>query len=160
MSGDLEFEEWYVVTYPRVFASLVVALGSHRWAEDACAEGFARALGSWRRVSKMDSPGGWVFKVALNDARRSGRRAALERRLLRRVAPAGQPDGFASIDPAIWRAVRNLPYRQRLAIALRYIDDETQSAVAEQMGVQPGTVAATLAHARSNLRTELEDFDQ
>ncbi len=152
------FESWYRASDPSVFASLVVAVGDRGIAEDACAEGFARALGSWSRVSGMESPGGWVFRVALNDARRTRRRAAIEQRLLRRSTPTDQEANPSQVDPVLWEAVRNLPYRQRRAIALRYIDDATQSVIADQMGVQPGTAAATLAHARRNLRTELEEF--
>jgi DNA-directed RNA polymerase specialized sigma24 family protein len=42
-------------------------------------EAFARALAAWPRVRTMDSPGGWLYRVALNQARSWLRRRGLER---------------------------------------------------------------------------------
>lgn len=158
MSERLEFVEWYENAYPRLLASLVLALGDRRLAEDACAEGCARAFSAWKRVSQMRSPSGWVFKVAANYARRSARRANMERAVLRRSPSTGHAPDPAGIDPVVWEAVRKLPLRQRKAIALRYIGDASQAEVADRMGVEPGTAAATLTHARSSLRTELKEY--
>src|SRR3546814_4980253 len=69
----------------------------------------------------MASPGGWTYRVALNCLRRRTRRAAMERRLLRRgvrerslAPPAGEA----------WEVVRSLPPRQRAVVVLRYVRSE------------------------------------
>ena len=49
-----------------------------------------------------------------------------------------------------------LSVRQRAAVVLRYVEDLPQSAIADALDIAPGTVAATLSHARRNLRIELE----
>lgn len=65
-------------------------------------------------------------------------------------------DDLSVPDDELWSAVRSLPERQRLAIALRYVADLTEAEVAEAMGVRPGTVAATLSKARTQLATQLQ----
>src|SRR5687767_12579604 len=78
------FETWYVSEHPRVLAALTWVAGDPDVAADATDEAFARAYADWRRVERMASPGGWVYRVALNVVRRRMRRAAFEQR---RVEP-------------------------------------------------------------------------
>src|SRR5262245_47817259 len=80
------FEQWYRAEHPRLLAALVVACGDEHLAQDVTAEAFARALAAWRRVSVMDEPSGWTYRVAINVLRRRARRAATEARLLPSVA--------------------------------------------------------------------------
>lgn len=79
----LQFDTWYREEYPRVLAALTVVIGNGDVAADATAEAFVRAYERWDRVSRMLSPGGWLYRVALNVARRRARRLSLERELLR-----------------------------------------------------------------------------
>jgi predicted RNA polymerase sigma factor len=44
-------------------------------------EAFARPLENWDRVSRMASPSGWTYTVALHHARRTARRLSMERHL-------------------------------------------------------------------------------
>ena len=149
----LDFEAWYQAEYGRVLALLTVFVDDREAAEDVTAEAFARALSRWNRVADMAAPTGWVVRVGVNLARRRARRAALEQRLLGgRAAPGHQGSTPADHSAAeTWDAVRRLPPRQRLAIALRYIDDLPEHEIAALMGVSPGTVAATLHAARQRL---------
>jgi len=104
----------------------------------------------------MDSPTGWTYRVALNLARRRARRAALEKRLLRRIAPVN--DALpAEHAIELWDAVRALPPRAREAIALRYTAGLSEAEVAVAMKVAVGTASATLASARRALAVALAD---
>jgi RNA polymerase sigma factor (sigma-70 family) len=60
------------------------------------------------------------------------------------------------LHPEVWDAVRSLPVRQREAIALRYLLDMSEAAVADAMGIAVGTASATLATARAALSRQLE----
>ena len=154
MSDWGDFEDWYRTEHPRVLASLTLVAGDVEVARDATDEAFARALDKWDRVSTMARAGGWTYRVALNLVRRRMRRAALERRLLARHA-----DPLALPEPAmeLWHLVRALPDRQRRAVVLRYVADLPEAEIAEAMGVARGTVAATLAAARSRLASMVAD---
>ena len=135
--------------------SLLVIGGDAEAARDAVAEAFSRAYERWPRVASMDSPSGWVYRVALNELRRRMRRRALESRLLRqeRFHPLSPPD----IDPDLWDAVAALPLRQREAIVLRYVGDLTERDVAGVLGISEGAVSAALVAARRRLAEQLTD---
>ena len=149
------FETWYRTEHPRLLAAMAVVARDTEVAGDVTAEAFARALERWDRVSAMESPGGWTYRVALNLVRRRGRRAALERRLLPRLA--GPPVVAVPAHAVeVWQAVTDLPPRMRTAVALRYLGGLTEAEVAGTMGVATGTVAATLSDARRRLATLLE----
>jgi len=144
------FETWYRAEHPKVLAALAVVARDPDLAEEVTAEAFARALQRWERVGQMDSPGGWTYRVALNVLRRRARRAALERRLLARLAPppAIHVPAYAV---EVWQAVTGLAPRMRTAVALRYLGGLTEAEVADVMGIAPGTVAVTLHDARRRL---------
>lgn len=144
--ADLAFEPWYLREHPKVVAALTWVAGDPDVATEATDEAFARAYADWRRVAGMASPGGWVYKVALNLVRRRMRRAALERRAL--VPP---PSVAQVVDRDIWKVVQQLPERQRVAVVLRYLLDLPEKEVAAAMGVSRGTVASALAAARQRL---------
>jgi RNA polymerase sigma-70 factor (ECF subfamily) len=152
-----DFDTWYEEQHPLVLAALTVASGRPDVAADATDEAFVRAYERWERVRRMDSPGGWLYRVALNDLRRRCRRQAVERELLRRQAPPTTAAAPAVPSPHVWEAVRRLPSRQRTAVALRYILDLTEPEVARVMGVSRGSASASLATARRSLEAWLAD---
>jgi RNA polymerase sigma factor (sigma-70 family) len=153
MRDTPDFSAWYREQHPLVLAALTVASGRADVAADATDEAFVRAYERWDRVRRMASPGGWLYRVALNDLRRRCRRQAIERELLRRqeLPPAPPP----TVEPHLWEAVRRLPERQRTAVALRYVLDLPEADVARVMGVTRGSASATLTTARRRLESLL-----
>ena len=105
---DAAFASWYRNEHPRLLAAMAIVTNDLHIAQDVTAEAFARALAAWSRVSTMESPTGWTYRVALNLARRRARRAAIEQRALRRMTP---PEPGLPPERAIelWDAVRALP---------------------------------------------------
>lgn len=141
-----QFEDWYLREHPKVVAALTWVAGDPHVAADASDEAFARACADWRRVGEMASPGGWVYRVALNLVRRRMRRAALDRRKLE-----PPPEVAQEVDREIWTVVQQLPERQRVAVVLRYLLDLPEQEVASAMGISRGTVASALSSARRRL---------
>ena len=161
--GSTEFEQWYREKHPGLVSSLVVIAGGDiALATDAADEAFARAFAHWRRVGKMASPIGWTYRTAVNILRRRYRRAGLEAIVLR-SRPREHPHDVVSGDPdwsaEMWDVLRQLPTRERTAIALRYVADLPTDAIAYAMKVAPGTVGSTLHAARSRLARMLADPD-
>lgn len=158
VDDDSTFTAWYRSEHPRLLAAIALVTRDLHTAQDVTAEAFARALAAWTRVSAMDSPTGWTYRVALNLARRRARRAALEQHLLRRIVP--RDDGLPTERSVeLWDAVRALPPRARTAIALRYAAGLTEAEVAAAMGVALGTASATLAAARRTLAVSLGESE-
>lgn len=149
-----DFEAWFAREFPRVRATLTLAVGDPGLAEEAAAEAFARALARWPSLQRGGSPTAWVYTVAMNQVRSWIRRTRLERRYLaRQVGRSQEPPGDP--EPALWRAVAALPPRTRTAVALRYVADLGEAQVADAMGITRGAVAATLHAARRRLAEEL-----
>jgi RNA polymerase sigma-70 factor (ECF subfamily) len=124
-------------------------------AADAVDEAFARAFARWERVQVMGSPAGWVYRVAVNEARRQLRRAVREETLLddeRRTRPvvAPPPGGEA------WLLVDRLPVRQRATVVLRHVAGLTEAEVGVALGVTRSTVSSSLAAAYRSLARQLE----
>ena len=157
------FDEWFSLNYRRVLSSvLIVCAGDVPRAEDATNDAFLDALEKWPKVAVMDSPRAWVTKVAINKAKRSW----LRRKRYVDPVNADSLNDVQGLTPSIiygddsqvdlWDAVNKLSVKQRTAIVLRYVDDMTQSDIAAELNIAPGTVSATLTQARAKLRVELE----
>jgi RNA polymerase sigma-70 factor (ECF subfamily) len=152
---DLDFTSWYEHEHPRVLGVLCALSGELDAARDATDEAFVRALARWPRVRKMASPGGWTYRVALNELRR-----ALRARSHAVVAPGERNAPVPESDPELWDLVRRLPERQRVAIVLRYVADLPEQAVAEVMGIRRSTAASTLTQARQRLAAWMSAAEQ
>ena len=152
--GDT-FEPWFRREYPQVLGALILAIGNRDVAEEATAEAFAKAYEKWERVGAMASPGGWIYTVALNVARRRFKRRTMERLLLRKFHSTTEVPAETGFE--LWDLVRTLPSRERTAIVLRYVGDLREADVAKAMGISNGGVAKTLNVARSHLGLALRE---
>jgi len=154
--GEVDFEDWYGEEHAALVRALILAAPSEDLARDCADEAFSRACAKWERVSTMTNPTGWTYRVAVNVLRRRLRRHRLEATLLQSRSSHRDVDAPPVPDDELWDAVRELPERQRVAIALRYVADLTEAEVAHAMGVRPGTVAATLSKARTQLSKQVQ----
>ena len=75
-----------VDAYPRIVGALIRVTGNWTLAEDSAQEAMAQALTRWPVEGIPANPGGWLMRVARNDALDVLRRASVERRKLRDVA--------------------------------------------------------------------------
>ena len=102
----------------------------------------------------MESPGGWVRRVAIRKAVRARGRNTRGRALLEAVPPNvdGEPD-LTGLD--VHRALLALPRRQRAAIALYYLEDQPVSEIAALLGCREVTVRTNLARGREALAATL-----
>jgi len=64
------FEAWYSREHERMIATLALSTGDIELAVEGVDEACSRALERWKRISAMESPTGWVYRVAINHARR------------------------------------------------------------------------------------------
>ncbi len=82
----MDFDSFYEENKDSVFRAVVATTGSIGEAEEATAEGFARALTRWSSVSEHPNPAGWVVVTATNYyrsfRRKARRRGALAERAI------------------------------------------------------------------------------
>lgn len=125
-------------------------------AQDVCIR-LATAIRGFRGASRF---GTWLYAVTLNAARdqlRKRRRAEWrEAAYLREQAVLG--GGEAEDDgEALWRAVRQLPDRQRDAVLLIYCEGLSHAAAADVLGCAETTVSWHVHEARKRLKVLLRD---
>lgn len=157
-SHDGDFTEFYRTARDGCLRAVLVTVGDRDLAQDLVDEAFARALASWRKVSRHPAPSAWVIRTALNDGvsrwRRRRREVAVSD-LAQLSDPPVLAAEDAGIDITIMNALRRLPTRQRQVIALRvFLDLDTEN-TANALGVAPSTVKAHLARALEALREDL-----
>jgi RNA polymerase sigma-70 factor (ECF subfamily) len=133
---------------------------------DAAEEAAQRALiRAWRRrrtCRQPEQPGGWLARIARNEAlrhlalERRRRETALDERAL--VAGGAPIEPFEQLlaDLDLDRLFASLPASDRELARLRYVDDLTHSQVAERLGVPEGTAKVRLHRMRRRLRQTLE----
>lgn len=152
------FELLYQRDYSSV-VGLVYGMTGSRWvAEDLAQEAFLRAHRDWVRVGGMDSPGGWVRRVALNLARSRWRRLRSEAKARLQAPSPLQESSNPLMDLELeefWVEVRRLPSRQAQAVALHYVDDLSVAEISDVLAVAEGTVKALLHQGRERLRRQL-----
>ena len=154
------FETFYRREY-RPVVGLVVALGGDTAsAEDVAQEAFLAAKRQWEKVGRLDKPAAWVRKVVAKKSISLWRHRGAEARALARMnrsasgSAADDPE-FSAATVEVWQAVRALPKRQAVALALTYLDDSPLDEVAEVLGCSPGTVKTHLRRGRASVAKRL-----
>jgi RNA polymerase sigma-70 factor, ECF subfamily len=128
-------------------------------ARDALQEGFARAIRQRSSFRGAGSIEGWLARCVINaahDARRTSGRSVYADEV---ADLAGSFDSGA-VSLVVREAVLQLPGRQRDALFLRYYLDLDYASIAETLGIEVGTVSATLHAARTSLRQALQEVRQ
>ena len=155
MTSTGDFSEFYLATWPRLYRTACAVAGDAAAAEDALQSAYARAYASWRRVRNADHPEAYVRRIVLNEIISTRRRAFWRRERTTDAPPdRGQPPVEAEVaeHDRVWRAVLDLPVRQRAVIVLRYYEDLSETEIAAVLGCSRGTVKSQASAALANLR--------
>jgi RNA polymerase sigma factor (sigma-70 family) len=138
--------------FARVAAAICGDLDNGR---DAVQTAFTIAVRERRSFRASGPLEAWLWRIVVNEARRVARepRPAPLGHMSPRPATNGRGEG----EPAIRAWIAALPSRQREALFLRYYADLDYRAIAEVLGVEVGTVSATLSAAHQALRKKLEE---
>ncbi|HEY4347018.1 MAG TPA: sigma-70 family RNA polymerase sigma factor [Gaiellaceae bacterium] len=140
--------------FVRVAAGIV---GNPDRGRDAVQSAFAEAVRtrtSFRASGPLEA---WLWRMIVNEARRLRREPyTLE---LDDGAPAStRTHALDELGLRDW--IATLPGRQRAALFLRYYADLDYRAIAELLGIEVGTVSATLSAAHTNLRQALKEVER
>ena len=151
-----ELEALYKQQFP-AFARVAISLtGSVELGKEAVQEAFARAIeqvGGFRGDCPLEA---WVWRIVVNTARSSARRAGYEEADATIDPEPGGTNGHTDL-PAVQLWVRALPQRQRAVVFLRYWADLDYQSIADALEIEIGTVSATLNAAHRSLRRLLQE---
>ena len=155
----VDFAEFVESESRGLVAAVYAIVGDQHRAEEIVQDAFERCFRRWRRVSRLDRPGAWARRVAINAAISAARRRSNEQRAVQRLGGLGRTGGGDGLDPslsfddaAIWSAVRALPPDQASAIALRYGADLAVDEVAATLRVSVPAARSLLHRGRTALR--------
>src|SRR5580765_5526341 len=70
------FEDFFRAEYDRLYRAVTMITGSRQEAEDVLQVAFLKVFERWDRVSGMDNPQGYLYRVAMNEFRSRYRRTA------------------------------------------------------------------------------------
>lgn len=142
-----------------LIAAVTAIVGDQHRAEEIVQDAFERCYRRWRRVARLDRPGAWARRVAINEAISVSRRSSSEGRAVRRLHALSDGSVATTADPlavlddeGVWDAVRALPRDQATAIALRYGADLGVDEIAETMRTTVPAVKSLLHRGRAALR--------
>ena len=135
-----------------------VLTGSREEADEISQDVALDVLGSIDKLRDPAAFDAWVHRITV---RRTMRLLGSRRLRGRRQMPlalisaegAGSDEGeLIALRSALGTALAQLPDRQRLAVALRYVHDLSHAEIAGALGCRVGTVDSLLSRARSALR--------
>jgi RNA polymerase sigma factor (sigma-70 family) len=121
---------------------------------DAVQTAFTTAVRERRSFRGSGTVEAWVWRIVVNEARRIAREPHVES-LEGSIQRTANGRGEDALGIGAWIAA--LPERQREALFLRYYADLEYRAIADVLGVEVGTVSATLSAAHKTLRKRLEE---
>lgn len=148
-----QLEELYRRRYAHFVRVAAAITGDADSGRDAVQTAFAQAVRRRRSFRGTGPLEAWVWRIVVNEARRVRRTTPPP------TAPAPEPstNGHASDDLGVRAWIAALPERQRAAVFLRYYADLEYGAIADLLGIEVGTVSATLSAAHATLRKHAEE---
>jgi RNA polymerase sigma-70 factor (ECF subfamily) len=130
-------------------------------AEEVAQNALVRAWRRRRTCRQPEQPVGWLARIARNEAlrhvarERKRRETAFDDGLLVRPVIDEPMEGLVA-DLDLARLVGGLPAADRELVRLRYVEDLTQSQIAQYLGVPLGTAKVRLHRLRRRLEEEME----
>ena len=123
-------------------------------AEDIAQDALLRA---WRRRSTLrnaERRDQWLATIVRNEAFRTRARARPDlSESIEYLEGAEDERMLETVEHAdLQAALRRLSERDRKLLAMRYVEDLTQAAIARRLGIPEGTVKVRLHRARNKLR--------
>ncbi len=156
---------------PRAFADFVAArsgalhraaylmVGDEQLAQDLLQEALTKTYVAWPRLRDLGAAEAYTRKAITTTAISWFRRKRWSEKPTDSL-PEGQAAGHdhsVAQREWVWRALLDLPVRQRAAIVLRYYEDLTEAQTAQAMGCAVGTVKSQVSSGLTKLRAQLGD---
>jgi RNA polymerase sigma-70 factor (sigma-E family) len=160
-AGDsADFEAFFRAEYDHLFQAAYLLTGSRHEADDIAQEALLRAFERWDRVSSMDSPAGYVYRVALNLNRSRLRKVAVRARRIFAVVPGDDSTAAVLASRQVLDALSKLPPGQREAIVLTAWLGMDSEEAGQVLGIDPSSVRGRLHRGRAALRALLGESDE
>lgn len=148
----ISFEEFVESEYDRVLRAMYLACGSRDLAEEITQHAMVRAFERWDRIAALESPVGYVMKIAFSRQRswfRSAARLVLHPNLGRDAPAERALDDAAS---QVMEILESLPLSQRQAVVLVEWFGLNSEEAGRILGIDAASVRGRIHRARTSLR--------
>jgi RNA polymerase sigma-70 factor (sigma-E family) len=157
-TGEADSVEFSQYVTERSGAWLRVAYlltGNRSDAEDLLQTALAKTYLAWNRIQDKGALDGYVRRVLVNTQTSWWRKRRVDEYptdLLPEQPSEDAAPGQFEMRETIWKALGDLPKRQRAVVVLRYYEDLSEAETAAVMGISVGTVKSTASRALAKLR--------
>lgn len=141
------FADFHGQAEPKLRRALIARYGGEVGRE-ATAEALAYGWENWSRISTMDNPVGYLYRVG-----QSRSRPLRPRRAVFEVRPQSEPPW---VEPGLPPALNKLSARQRQVVVLVHGFEYTHQEVADLLGISRSSVQNHVERGLARLRSELE----
>ncbi len=155
--GDRDFDDFAREQGRQLLRLAAVLTNDNGLAEDVVQNVLIKVHAGWDRISALDNTDAYVRRMLVNELSSWRRKWARyvphpDNALDRGVDhPSGRLDDRAELVAELAK----LPTKQRAAVTLRYLEDFTDSAIAEVLGCRETTVRGYVHRALKTLRVEM-----
>lgn len=139
----------------RDVARLAAALAGAQDGPDVAQQAWTQALANYSSLSHARNLRGWLLTITARVATDFRRAQGRSPTTVSTPPEGGSQDPFP-LDEQLWALVRELPERQRIAVALRYGLDQPHAEVARQLGTTTNASRRLVSDALRTLRQGLE----
>ncbi|WP_349879507.1 SigE family RNA polymerase sigma factor [Micromonospora sp. HUAS YX12] len=156
---DESFAAFVATRSGRLVAHAYLLCGDMEQARDIVQGVLIRAYQRWARIER-DDPYAYVAAAVANAVTDWWRIAYRRYETPTAALPEQSGDAaYGAVDDrqALLAALRHLTRRERAVVVLRYLDDRTETDVANMLQVRVGTVKATCHKALRRMRQELQE---
>ena len=154
-----EFAEFVHARAGALHRAAYLMVGDPQLAQDLVQEALAKTYVAWPRLRDPRNAEAYCRKAITTTAISWFRRKSWHNERPTEHLPdesrAAGPEASVTERDAVWRALQQLPPRQRAALVLRFYEDLTEAQTAEAMGCAVGTVKSQVSAALAKLRTQL-----
>lgn len=154
---DGSFGEFVAARSAALHRTAYLLVRDPQLSQDLVQEALTKTYVAWPRLRDVAKAEPYTRRVITTTAITWFRRRSWRERPVDRIPDTGSPSEVDEVDARVllWRAIGDLPARQRAAIVLRFFEDLTEAQTANTMGCAVGTVKSQVSAGLAKLRSAL-----
>jgi len=159
------FRELYDMYRERIWPLVVYSVGDSLQAQDVLQNVFFKVFRGLRSFRFQSSLSTWIYRIARNECWNHNRRWGVAHVPLKAILDCSEeidtrpsPDDREARKTILNNAVKQLPFKMREVVLLRYVEGLSYEEISRVLGCAPGTVASRLNRALAELEERLRPF--
>ncbi|MCE1201391.1 MAG: RNA polymerase sigma factor [Bacteroidia bacterium] len=152
-SREAFFESMVKAYGPKLYSLIRSIVLNHDDADDLLQETLIKAWNGLASFRNEASHATWLYRIALNEALKHQRRAALKKRFMFKRSGNHQTSAAEEdAETVLTAALEKLSPRQRSIFAMHYFDELAFSDIASMLGISEATAKATYHQSANKIK--------